>query len=244
MRRRLGRTGMAVLAVTLVTACGGSSDSVTAGRSEADQVTSTTGSASEPTTTAAAAASSTSRPAAGSSTTTRSGTAAGTAALDAPTQAPATTAAPPKPRPKAKLPTGGPRGPVDPPNTNAYQLLSQGGNGCQQLLNDINTRWGDPAPEDSETLRAPPHLTYLYRAAAEACLLQWSQAKADYDRFQALKPVPFESTCESATERYCERCHQLVLQWLTGQLAAYRSDPTYAPVFVPDTGTPSPCPPA
>jgi len=151
--------------------------------------------------------------------------------------APTTTAAATKKaRPKVKLPTGGPKGPVEPPGTPAYQLLTKGGGECQELLAIIDASWVKGSnPAD----RA---MVLLYRGAAEACLLQWDRAKADFDELQKLHPT-FGSTCDAdADNRPCDLCNQLALDWLTAQVAARTQDPTYDPVIVADTsGAPSPC---
>jgi hypothetical protein len=149
----------------------------------------------------------------------------------------------PPTRPRVTLPAGGPRGPVDPPNTPAYQLLTAGGSGCQQLLTAVNA-WPRTSATDPSVNGVEDRLYYLYRAAAEACLLRWADAKADFDRLQKLKPAPvYGDTCSSDDVRYCERCHRLVLAWLTGQLEAYNKDPAYAPTIT-KSSAPSPCPTA
>jgi hypothetical protein len=139
------------------------------------------------------------------------------------------------------LPPGGPKGPVDPPGTPAYELLTAGGSSCQQLLTAVNA-WPRSSASDPSVNGVEDRLFFLYRAAAEACLLRWSDASADFAKLQALKPAPtFGATCSSDSERYCERCYRLVFDWLTSQLAAYRNDPTYSPVIVASTAS-SPCP--
>jgi hypothetical protein len=141
------------------------------------------------------------------------------------------------------LPAGGPRGPVDPPNTPAYQLLTSGGTGCQQLLAEVN-KWPRASAADPSVNGVEDRLYYLYRAAAEACLLKWADAKADFDKLMALKPAPtFGTTCSSADVRDCEKCHRLVLDWLMSQLAAYKADPGYTPTYL-KSSAPSPCPEA
>ncbi len=142
-------------------------------------------------------------------------------------------------RPRVTLPAGGPSGPVDPPGTEAYRLLTAGGAGCRDLLTAIESQWTLDSPSGRNI---EPRLFYLYRAAAKACLLRWADAKADFDRLQSLRPAPtYNTTCSGPEERYCERCHRLVLEWLTSQLEAYRRDPSYAPTIVRSTGPP-PCP--
>ncbi len=141
-------------------------------------------------------------------------------------------------RPRVTLPAGGPRGPVDPPGTPAYELLTSGGDGCRQLLSAIE-RW---PLAGADVAGVEPQLYYLYRAAANACLSRWAESKADFDRLQALRPAPaFGNTCSSEDVRECERCHRLVFEWLSSQMEAFRRDPSYAPVITPSTGR-SPCP--
>ncbi len=206
-----GRRGCLVAVLSLVLTACGSGSSV-ATRSQ-ETTSSTTETTIEVTSTTSAAPTSTTR--AGPSTT--------------------------RPRPQVTLPAGGPSGPVDPPGTPAYQLLTKGGNGCQELLAAVE-RWPRASAANPEVNGVEDRLFYLYRGAARACLLRWADAKADFDRLQALRPGPtFGTTCSSDEERYCERCHRLVLDWLTGQLAAFRSDPAYAPTFMKST-SPSPCP--
>jgi hypothetical protein len=181
--------------------------------------------------------------ASGSSDTTQTSVEAPTTATTPAPAASSTSAGPSttKPKPKVTLPAGGPRGPVDPPNTPAYQLLTMGGTGCQQLLTEVN-KWPRASAADPSVNGVEDRLFYLYRAAAEACLLKWADAKADFDKLQALKPAAtFGTACSSADVRNCEKCHRLVLDWLTTQLAAYKADPTYAPTFLKSSG-PSPCP--
>jgi hypothetical protein len=237
--------GLAALALVWVTSCGGSGGPHVATGATPDGTTTSTGSAPGATTVTpgpgtTTASIPTSIPTAVPTATT------GTTLKPTPAPTTATTAKPTtttqKQHPKVYLPTGGPTGPVNPPGTKAYQLLAQGGDRCQQLLDVIKDSWGDPAAPDSAAIRVVPHVTYLYRAAAEACLLRFAEAKADFDRFGALNPPPFGDTCEQGGE--CERCHRLVLEWLSGQMASYQSDPTYAPVYAA-TGavTPPPCPP-
>ena len=234
------RTSMwpAVAALVMVTACGGSSGTPIAAGSG------TTTTTTEATTTTVAAPGTTTTAKATTSGSAPAPTVRVTAPTTTTTQAPATTTTA-RPRPKVKLPTGGPRGPVDPPDTPAYQLLTKGASGCQALYDEIKAEWGNPSGTSSGN-RVSPSLTYLYRGAAQACLLRWAEAKADFDRLQALGTPSFGNTCsdEEAGVRYCERCHRLVLQWLTGQLAAYKTDPAYAPVYEADTTSPSPCPTA
>jgi hypothetical protein len=101
----------------------------------------------------------------------------------------------------------------------------------------LNSSATDPSVNGVED-----RLFFLYRAAAEACLLKWADAKADFDRLEGLKPAPtFGTTCSSDDVRNCERCHHLVFEWLKGQLEAFRRDPSYAPTFMKSTA-PSPCP--
>lgn len=146
-----------------------------------------------------------------------------------------------KSHPKVTLPPGGPKGPVDPPGTPAYELLTAGGSSCRQLLTAVNA-WPRTSASDPSVNGVEDRLFFLYRAAAEACLQQWSDASADFAKLQALKPAPtFGTTCSSDSERYCERCHRLVFDWLMSQLAAYRNDTTYAPDIAPSTAS-SPCP--
>jgi hypothetical protein len=165
--------------------------------------------------------------------------------IDGSTTSPTSTTRPaattPPTRPRVTLPAGGPRGPVDPPNTPAYQLLTAGGTGCQQLLTAVNA-WPRTSATDPSVNGVEDRLFYLYRAAAEACLLRWADAKADFDRLQKLKPAPtYGDTCSSDDVRYCERCHRLVFEWLTGQLEAFRKDPAYSPTIT-KSSAPSPCP--
>ncbi len=152
-----------------------------------------------------------------------------------------TTSAPPpvpttKPRLKVKMPTGGPKGPVDPPHTFAYELLTTGH--CQELFDKTTGSW-----VDLNTL-VDAQVTYLYRAAAEACLLRWADAEASYASLQGAPPVPYGTTCDGGPQGLseCELCYRLVRDWLVDQLAAYRANREYAPEFVLDSGAPSPCP--
>ena len=213
----MSRRGLGAVLLVVLVACGGSRSSSLASGSQA-----TTSSTPESSVVDTSTATTTTTTPAASSTTQR-----------------ATTTT--KPRPKVTLPAGGPRGPVDPPNTPAYELLTSGVTGCQQLLVAVNA-WPRTSATDPSVNGVEDRLVYLYKAAAEACLLRWADAKADYDRLQALKPAAtFGTTCSSDEVRYCERCHRLVLDWLTSQLAAYKADPAYAPTFAKST-SPSPCP--
>lgn len=138
--------------------------------------------------------------------------------------------------PRVTLPPSGPRGRVDPPRTEAYRLLTTGGDGCRQLFAAVE---GWKIATQSE-VGVPENLYYLYKAAAEACLLRWAEARADFDRLLRVDPNPtFPTTCTA--EGTCERCHRLVFEWLRGQLEAYRRDPSYAPVIEKSSAA-SPCP--
>jgi hypothetical protein len=132
-----------------------------------------------------------------------------------------------------QYPAGGPAGPVFPPGTPAYDRLSRGQ--CGNLLDEINRGWLDPAnPVDRKLL-------LLYRSAAQACLSRWDAAVRDFEELRRLGPS-FGAACAQSQGETCERCHQIVLAWVTMVIEAFRSNPQSPPRFVRSSAR-SPCPP-
>lgn len=163
----------------------------------------------------------------------------------APYEEPGTTQ-PPTPPPKQArriaYPAGGPSGPVVPPSDPAYEFFTAGQ--CSELL-AATTRWARPSPIGD----VPKHQLYLYRAAANTCLSNWDTAVLDFDRlaplrgdFSAAVTAGGNGGCPSDPDKAnaCPRCDQVVLDWLTEVMTAYKSDPELPPVLTGTTGS-SPC---
>lgn len=164
------------------------------------------------------------------------------------TRPPTTTTRPPRVIDVA-YPSGGPKGPVLPPGTEAYRLLSAGS--CTALLQEIDDPakgWGVPRPGRQETTKGVKlRVFHLYRAAALACLGRWGEAMRDFDSLRGLGAGFGGGRCPEDPQDpqdECTRCHQLVYDWTANLIAQRRSDPGFSPRFVRRTGQPDPCPPA
>lgn len=133
---------------------------------------------------------------------------------------------------RVERPSGTPDGPIFPPGTPAYRLLSEGR--CQELLSTVDSQW----QKGGRVVVSDENAFHLYRAAAQACLGRWDAAKVEFDKLTAGKPS-WKGACTDAQE--CEPCKAAVLRWLTEQIQARRSDPGFQPAYVKGTGR-SPCP--
>lgn len=109
---------------------------------------------------------------------------------------------------------------------------------CGPLLREINAEW--PAPGSAEADPAVPSfpdaLTYLYRAAAKACLSQWAGAEADFRLIDTGKLCAhfddgggWNSAFRSEAE--CRQVRMRVYEWTSGLLKAHRADPAFVPNF-------------
>lgn len=151
------------------------------------------------------------------------------------TTAEKTTPPSPKRTRKIRYPTGGPRGPVIPPGDTAYEWLAEGK--CQKLL-DRTASWEEKGVFEVDVL--------LYRGAASACLFDWKTAIADLaalrERHKDVpdgEPEPVK--CDEDDESTCQRCRQIVFQWLSDVVDAHESDPEATLVFT-RSSEPSLCP--
>ncbi|MQB01192.1 MAG: hypothetical protein GEU78_13020 [Actinobacteria bacterium] len=119
-------------------------------------------------------------------------------------------------RERLALPNGGPVDAVFPPGTNAYALLASGN--CSQLNDEVATWDASVADvEGRDTIE-------LYRSAAHACLGQWDEANAAFDRLGT--PPGFQNNV-------CSR--DVVYSWLGRLIEARRADPEFDPEFSPST---------
>lgn len=138
--------------------------------------------------------------------------------------------APPRQPRRIAYPAGGVKGTVYPPNVDAYELLtSQTQTGCSTLLAETEGWPTDDFPPSAQ-------VTFLYSAAANACLSNWDAAVADFDRLAPLAEKFDDDSCppDKVEQAQCPRCEQAVLAWLTEVMNAYKSDPGLPPVL---TGT-------
>ncbi|MEA2827292.1 MAG: hypothetical protein QOG43_1731 [Actinomycetota bacterium] len=136
-----------------------------------------------------------------------------------------------------------PRGPVDqvfPPGTKAYQLLADGD--CGPLLRQIEQ--GEPRRGETERNPAwtgdvvPLETTFLYQAAANACLGRWEVATTQFGQIvlpltcgfvggEAAAGTVFASVAE------CQAVRMPVYRWTQALLAAHAADPAFVPNFDP-----------
>ena len=86
----------------------------------------------------------------------------------------------------------------------------------------------------------------LYRGAASACLSDWKTAIADLTALRERhrdvpdgEPEPVK--CGDDDDSACQRCRQIVFQWLSDVVDAHESDPEATLVFIRSTD-PSLCP--
>ena len=127
-----------------------------------------------------------------------------------------------------------PAGVIDqifPPGTEAFKMLA--GGQCGPLLSEVKETWtGMPAA-----------LTLLYKAGAEACLSNWSEARADFGRIDLAKICnkddPNNNGWDSsfATQKDCVMVRMMVYKWTAALLNAQKTNPTFVPNF-PSPPTP------
>lgn len=157
--------------------------------------------------------------------------------IPGPPQTPATgplrTPAPPR-RTDPYLPAGVPDQ-VNPPGTEAYQLLRMGS--CGPLLREIRDGKPPDIPSWAEG-SVPPPLIALYSAAAEACLSQWTAAQADFQRIDMGAVCTFDapdvasnSAASFKNEKECLQLRTKVRDWTAGLLKAHAADPKFVPKF-------------
>lgn len=132
-----------------------------------------------------------------------------------------------KPRSSPRsYPRGGPVDNVIPPSVDANTLLTSA-QGCTDLLGKID---GDPA-NDEPSWRAggvDPSVEYLYRAAANVCLLRWIPAESAFSQIGSLIDI-----CDDeGDDPDCMTARSTVYEWTYELLAAHRADPNFVPVFV------------
>jgi len=132
------------------------------------------------------------------------------------------------------LPPGGPVDQVFPPGTKSYQPLFD--NKCDVLRSRIVAdRW--------EEQGVNPRDVRLYRAAANACLKRWDQARQD--RAALGNPGYDANQCpQTLAQGECEACRAAVLAWLDSVLDAQAADPSFSPIFVKAPRSSRVCPSA
>jgi len=135
---------------------------------------------------------------------------------------------------RVALPPGGPVDQVFPPGTKSYQPLFD--NKCDVLRSRIVAdRW--------EEQGVNPRDVRLYRAAANACLKRWDQARQD--RAALGNPGYDANQCpQTLAQGECEACRAAVLAWLDSVLDAQAADPSFSPIFVKAPRSSRVCPSA
>jgi hypothetical protein len=133
-------------------------------------------------------------------------------------------------RVRIEYPSGGPNGPIVPPQTKAYAMLATGE--CLPLLDEITGTWGQPTGPNQTSEGVDLAEYFLYRTAAELCLQRWDAATADFGRLQALPPAFTSSGCPETIDEQCDRCLQVVYAWVKDLIQRRKADPSFTPEFV------------
>jgi hypothetical protein len=133
-------------------------------------------------------------------------------------------------RVKIEYPSGGPDGPIVPPQTKAYAMLAAGE--CRPLLDEITGTWGQPMGPNQTSEGVDLAEYFLYRTAAELCLQRWDAATADFSRLQDVPPAFTSSDCPETNDEQCDRCLQVVYAWVNDLIQRRKADPSFTPEFV------------
>jgi hypothetical protein len=149
-------------------------------------------------------------------------------------QVPVTTGEDPqREREEVALPAGGPVDQGFPPGDEPYDQLVN--HQCRELKDDVGT-WEEQMVADTEG----QDTVALYRGAAHACLGEWDEAIAAFNRIG--RPPDFPDSASGQPGGGSNRCaREEVFAWLASIVTMRQADPEFDPEFVV-SGEGSPCP--